>query len=79
MMNLFYRCHVIHEDIRSICYTIFGSRPQRSELSHSSSLMEAMHWVDQQVARQAAAQWVDRESTRQKSVGRTRSSQIATL
>ena len=79
MMNLYYRRHLIHEDIRSICYTIFGSRPQRSELSHSSSLMEAMHWVDQQVAGQAAVQWVDRNLTRQKSPGRTRSSQIAML
>ena len=92
MMNLYYRCHLIHEDIRSICYTIFGSRPQRSELSHSTTLMEAMHWVDQQVARQAAVHWVDqqvarqaavhwvdRDSTRQKAPGRTRSSQIAIL
>ena len=79
MMNLYYRRHRIHEDIRSICYTIFGSRPQRLELCHSSTLMEAMHWVDQQVAREAAVHWVDRDSTREESPGRTRLSQIAML
>ena len=71
MLNLYYRCYVIHEDIRSLCYTIIDRRPQRSELSRSSSLMEAMHWVDRHVVKQAAAKWVERDSTRQKHNDRT--------
>ena len=79
MMNLYYRCHVIHEDIRSLCYTVFGCRPQRSELSRSSSLMQAMHWVDQQVAKQAAIHWVDPDSTRQTDTSPAQASQPALL
>ena len=79
MMNLYYRCYVIHEDIPSLCYTIIGRRPHRAELSHSSSLMEAMHWVDRRVAKQAAAKWVERDSARQKNTGRGRPSQPAML
>jgi hypothetical protein len=79
MMNLYYRCYVIHEDIPSICYTIVGRRPHRSELNQSSSLMEAMHWVDQEVANQAAAEWVERDSTRQRHTGHSRLSQPAML
>jgi hypothetical protein len=66
MLNLYYRCHVIHEDIPSLCYTIIGRRPERSELCRSSSLMDAMHWVDRQVASQAAPKWVERNPTWQK-------------
>ena len=79
MLNLYYRCHVIHEDIKSICYTIFDCRPRRSELSRSSSFMEAMHWVDQHVTRQAAVQWVDRNSSRSKPTGSALLSQPALL
>ena len=78
-MNLYYRCHVIHEDIRSVCYTIFDRRPQRAELSRSSSLMQAMHWVDQQVAKQAAVLWVDPDSTRQTDTSPAQASQPALL
>ena len=79
MMNLYYRCYVIHEDIPSLCYTIIGRRPYRSELSSSSSLMEAMHWVDRRVAKESAAKWIERNSGQPKHSGPTRPSQPAML
>ena len=45
-MNLFYRGYVIHQDIPSICYTIFGRRPARVELAACGTSREAMRWVD---------------------------------
>ena len=53
-MNIYYRGHVIHEDIRSICYTIYGTRPHRIELAIATTSAEAMQWIDQQVARRRA-------------------------
>jgi hypothetical protein len=57
MMNLFYRGYVIHEDIRSICYTIFSAKPQRTELASRSTALEAMLWVDRELARYETARW----------------------
>ncbi|MCI0895949.1 MAG: hypothetical protein J4N84_13720 [Chloroflexi bacterium] len=54
-MNIFYRGHVIHEEIRSICCTVFGRRPVRRELASCDSTMAAMQWVDRQVAAGEAA------------------------
>ena len=71
MMNLYYRGYVIHEDIRSICYTIFGSRPHRIELGTSGTAMEAMRWIDRHVARQVASRWIDRDAARRNGKGRT--------
>lgn len=79
MKNLYYRCYVIHEDILSICYTIIGPRPDRSELNQRSSLMEAMHWVDRQAEKQTTAKWAERDSTRQQNSGHSRPSQPALL
>ena len=79
MMNLYYRCYVIHEDIPSLCYTISDRRPHRSELGRSGSLMEAMHWVDGHISRQAATKWVERHSTLQQHTGHGRPSQPAML
>ena len=45
-MNLFYRGYVIHQDIPSICYTIFSRRPERMELVACGTSREAMRWVD---------------------------------
>ncbi len=45
-MNTYYRGYVIHEDIRSICYTIYGRRPHRVELAARSTALAAMRWVD---------------------------------
>jgi hypothetical protein len=45
-MNLFYRGYVIHQDIPSICYTIFSRRPERVELAACGTSREAMQWVD---------------------------------
>ena len=84
MMNLFYRGYVVHQDIRAICYTIFGCRPHRIELGRSGTVLEAMRWVDRHVARRSAALWLDRDAARrdaiQKRIGdRNRSSQPALL
>ena len=49
-MNIFYRGYVIHEDIRAICYTIYGRRPDRRELDAQGTALEAMQWVDRDVA-----------------------------
>ncbi len=81
MMNLYYRGYVIHEDIRSICYTIFGSRPHRIELGSSGTAMGAMRWVDRHVARQVVSRWVNRDAARRNGngKGRTRPPQPALL
>ena len=76
MINLYYRCYVIHEDIPSLCYTIIGRRPHRSELSRSSSLMEAMHWVDRRAAKEAVAKCFERDSTRPKHLAAAPPSQL---
>lgn len=59
MNNLYYRSYVIHEDIPSICYTILDHRPHRYELNRSSTLMEAMHWVDEEIVKQTVSKWVE--------------------
>ena len=56
-MNIFYRGYVIHEDIRAICYTIYGRRPDRQELDSQGTAMEAMQWVDRDVAAEARTDW----------------------
>ena len=67
MMNLYYRGYVIHEDLRSICYTIYGCRPHRIEMRRSGTAKEAMRLVDRDIARRATARWIDRDSARQRS------------
>ena len=52
-MNIYYRGYVIHEDIRSICYTIYGARPHRTELATAGTSREAMQWIDRIIAQQA--------------------------
>jgi hypothetical protein len=52
-MNIYYRGYVIHEDIRSICYTIYGSRPHRTELATAGTSREAMQWIDRIIAQRA--------------------------
>ena len=54
-MNIFYRSYLIHEEIRSICCTVFGRRPVRAELASCDNAMAAMQWVDRQVAAGEAA------------------------
>ncbi len=56
-MNIFYRGYVIHEDIRAICYTIYGRRPDRQELDARCTAMEAMPWVDRDLAAEARTGW----------------------
>ena len=63
MLNLFYRGYVIHEDIRSICYTIYGAKPGRAELRSRGTAMEAMKWVDRDLAQVANFQWACRDTT----------------
>jgi len=62
MLNLFYRGYVIREDIRSICYTIYGTKPHRAELRSRSTALEAMKWVDRDLARMATVPRVHRSA-----------------
>ena len=62
MMNLFYRGYVIHEDIPSICYTVYGAKPRRAEMGSSGTVLEAMRWVDRDLARWATERWVRRDA-----------------
>ncbi len=55
-MNIFYRGYVIHEDIRSICYTIYGRRPGRRELYTRGTATEAMQGIDREVSLQPSAE-----------------------
>ncbi len=48
-MNIYYRGYVIHEDVRSICYTIYDRRPDRVELATSGTARQAMQWVDSRI------------------------------
>ena len=50
-MNIYYRCYVIHEEIRSISYSVYGRRPERAELTSKSTSSEAMKWIDRNVRR----------------------------
>ena len=56
-MNIFYRGYMIHEDIRAICYTIYGRRPGRQELDARCTATEAMQWVDRDLAAAARTAW----------------------
>ena len=56
-MNIFYRGYLIHEDIRAICYSIYGRRPDRQELEARGTAMEAMQWVDRDLAAEAETRW----------------------
>ena len=55
-MNIFYRGYVIREDIRSICYTIFGRRPGRQEIYTRSTARDAMQWIDREVSLQTRSE-----------------------
>ena len=48
--NIFYRGYVIHEDVPTICYTIYDRRPERTELATVGNSREAMKWVDSRIA-----------------------------
>ena len=62
MTNLYYRGYVIKEEISAICYTIFGCRPDRKEITSRGSALEAMRWVDRDVARKWAELFPSRDS-----------------
>ena len=49
--RIYYRGHVIEATVPAICYTIFGTRPQRTEIACVGSSGKAMQWIDGQVAR----------------------------
>ncbi|MDA0735406.1 MAG: hypothetical protein O2909_07990 [Chloroflexi bacterium] len=51
-MNIYYRGYVIHEDIRSLYYTIYGMRPERQEMASTGTSRQAMEWVDRLIAEQ---------------------------
>ena len=48
--NIFYRGYVIHEDVPTICYTIYDRRPERKELATVGTSREAMKWVDSRLS-----------------------------
>ena len=48
--RIFYRGHVIEATVPAICYTIFGTRPLRSEIGCVGSSGKAMQWIDRHVA-----------------------------
>ena len=48
--NIYYRGYVIHEDVPTICYTIYDRRPDRTELATVGTSREAMKWVDSRIA-----------------------------
>ena len=50
-MKIYYRGYVIHEEIRSISYSVYGRRPERDELTAKSTSREAMEWIDSNVRR----------------------------
>ena len=50
-MKIFYRGYFIDEEIRSISYSVYGQRPERSELTIKSTSREAMEWIDGEVRR----------------------------
>ena len=51
IMNIYYRGYVIHEEIRSISYSVYGRRPERAELTAKSTSSEAMKWIARNVRR----------------------------
>ena len=51
LMKIYYRGYVIHEEIRSISYSVYGRRPKRAELTAKSTSREAMEWIDSNVRR----------------------------
>lgn len=50
--NIYYRGYVIHEHIRSIYYTIYGTRPDRQELDGAGTSRQAMEQIDRRIAEQ---------------------------
>ncbi len=50
-MKIYYRGYLIHEEIRSISYSVYGQRPERTELTAKSSSSAAMKWIDANVKR----------------------------
>ena len=47
--NIFYRGYVIHEDVPTVCYTIYDRRPDRIELATVGTSRDAMKWVDSRI------------------------------
>ena len=52
-MRIFYRGYVIDEEIPSISYSVHGRRPERPELTATSTSRQAMEWIDGHVKREA--------------------------
>ena len=48
--NIYYRGYVIHEDVPTICYTIYDRRPDRTELATVGTSREAMKWIDSRIS-----------------------------
>ena len=50
-MQIYYRGYVINEEIRSTCYTVYGRRPERPEMTAHVDAQRAMKWIDEYVTR----------------------------
>ena len=50
-MKIYYRGYVIDEEIRSSCYTVYGRRPERLEMTAHVDAQKAMKWIDGDVTR----------------------------
>ena len=47
--DIYYRGYRIHQEIRSICYTVYGPRPLKQELTLVGQSQEAMRWIDRRI------------------------------
>ena len=50
-MKIYYRGYVIDEEIRSHCYTVYGRRPERPEMTTQVDAQRSMKWIDGDVTR----------------------------
>ncbi len=53
--KIYYRGYLINEDIRAVCYTVYGVRPGRREMASVGSSRQAMEWIDRDVAGRSSA------------------------
>lgn len=50
-MKIYYRGYVIDEEFRSSGYTVYGRRPERTEITNHVDAQKAMKWIDEDVTR----------------------------
>ena len=50
-MKIYYRGYVIDEEFRFSGYTVYGRRPERTEIANHVDAQKAMKWIDGDVTR----------------------------